>query len=153
MTISQRLKAIGLQLQPTTPPMGNYLPAVVESGLIFCAGATCMVDGKPKYVGKIGRDVSVEQGYDAARIAALNMLQKIADATGDVDRIGRIVKLVGHLNCTDDFTRHAAVVNGASDLLVELMGDAGRHARLSLGANSLPNNVPLEIEVVASIRP
>ncbi|MCO5089542.1 RidA family protein [Bosea sp. (in: a-proteobacteria)] len=149
MSVSSRLKELGLTLQPTTPAIGSYVPATVAGSLIFCSGATCMVDGRPKYRGKIGREITIEQGNDAARIAALNMLQKIADVVGDVDRVGGILKLVGHLNCTSDFISHAAVVNGASDLLVEIFGDRGRHARLSLGANSLPNDVPLEIEVVA----
>ena len=151
MSISRRLKELGLSLEPTTKPMGNYLPAVVEGRIVFCAGATCMVNGKPKYTGKIGRDLTVEEGYDAAGIAALNMLQKIADVVGNVDRIDGVIKLVGHINCTDDFSRHAEVVNGASDMITDLLGDAGRHARLSLGTNSLPNNLPIEIEVVARL--
>lgn len=152
MSISKRLKELGLKLEPTTPPVGNYLPAVVEGNLIFCAGATCMVGGKPLHYGKVGVDLTVEQGYEAARISALNALQKMADVIGDVDRIGGIIKVVGHINCNADFVQHASVTNGASDLLVEVLGEQGKHARLSLGLNSLPNNVPFEVEIVARLR-
>lgn len=152
MSISRKLAELGLKLEPSTPPVGNYLPAVVEGNLIFCAGATCMVGGKPLYHGKVGAEVTIGQGYEAARISALNALQKMADVIGDVDRIGGIVKVVGHINCNPDFVQHAAVTNGASDLLVQLLGDAGKHARLSLGLSSLPNNVPFEVEIVARLR-
>lgn len=149
--LTARLAALGLELQPTTAPMGNYLPAVVQGDLIFCAGATCMKDGQPLFRGKFGRDLTVQQGVAAARVAVLNALQKMADAVGDPDRIGGIVKLVTHVNCTEDFVDHALISNGASDLLVELFGDQGRHARLSLGVNSLPSDLPLEVEIIGRL--
>lgn len=152
MIIEQRIKALGYSLEAVTPPMGNYVPAVLAGDLVFSSGATCMVDGAPKYRGVIGKDLTVEQGYDAARIAALNVLAKIKYEIGDLDRIERIVKVVGHVSTTPDFVNHAAITNGASDLLVEIFGDAGRHARLSLGASTLPAGLPLEIEVVAKLK-
>jgi len=149
--LSARLSELELELQPTTAPMGNYLPAVVEGSLIFCAGATCMQNGQPLFLGKFGRDLSVEQGVTAARVAVLNALQKMVDVVGDPDRIGGIVKLVTHINCTEDFVDHALISNGASELLADLFGERGRHARLSLGVNSLPANLPLELEIVARL--
>jgi enamine deaminase RidA (YjgF/YER057c/UK114 family) len=146
-----RLAERGLVLQPTTAPMGNYLPAVVEGNLIFCAGATCMRNNQPMFRGKLGRELTVEQGVTAARVAVLNALQKMVDAVGDPDRIGGIVKLVTHVNCTESFVDHALISNAASDLLVELFGEDGRHARLSLGVNSLPANLPLELEITARL--
>jgi len=151
LSLRQRLDALGLELQPTTKPMGNYLPAVVEGDLIFCAGATCMQDGNPMFRGKFGRELSVEQGAAAARVAVLNALQKMVDVVGDPDRIGGVVKLVTHINCTDDFVDHALISNGASDLLVDLFGASGQHARLSLGVNSLPGNLPLDLEIIARL--
>ena len=147
----ERLAERGLELQPTTAPMGNYLPAVVEGNLIFCAGATCMQDNEPMFRGKFGRDLTIEQGVAAARVAVLNALQKMVDAVGDPDRIGGIVKLVTHVNCTESFVDHALISNSASDLLVELFGEEGRHARLSLGVSSLPANLPLELEITARL--
>lgn len=131
--------------------MGSYLPAVVEGNLIFCAGATCMQDGQPLFRGKLGRELTVEQGVTAARVAVLNALQKMVDAVGDPDLIGGIVKLVTHVNCTEDFVDHALISNGASELLVDLFGEKGRHARLSLGVSSLPANLPLELEITARL--
>ena len=100
----------------------------------------------------MGREVSIEQGYEAAQITALNLLSKIKGAIGDLERIDRIVRLTGYINCDPDFTRQSQVMDGASDLLVELFGESGRHVRTALGVSSLPLNLPLEIEMVARIK-
>ena len=143
---------MGYQLEAPATPLANDIPALVTPPFVFTSGAACMVGGKPKYLGKVGREVSIEQGYEAAQITALNLLSKIKGAIGDLERIDRIVRLTGYINCDPDFTRQSQVMDGASDLLVELFGESGRHVRTALGVSSLPLNLPLEIEMVARIK-
>lgn len=152
MNIEQRLSTLGIELESISKPMGNYIPAVAAHGLVFCAGASCTINGEIQYRGIIGTDLTPDEGYHAARLAAISSLAKLKYAIGDLDRIDRIVKVVAHMRTTADFVDHALVTNGASDLFVEVFGDAGAHARLSLGCMTLPVNLPLEIEVVASLK-
>ncbi len=152
MTIEQKLAGMGLALEEAAAPLANYVPAVVRPPFLFTSGASCFVSGKPRYLGKIGRDLSLDQGIDAARLTVLSLLAKIRDALGGLERMERIIRLTGYLNCLPDFTEHSKVMDGASDLLVELMGESGRHARTVLGLASLPLDLPLEIDMVVSIR-
>lgn len=152
MKIAQQMKSLGIALETISAPMGNYVQAVEAAGLVFSSGASCTVDGVPKYKGVIGSDLTVEQGYDAARLAAIVILAKLHSVIGDLDRIDHFVKLVAHMRTTPDFTDHALVTNGASDLFVQLFGDKGKHARLSLGSATLPANLPIEIEVVVALK-
>jgi len=132
--------------------VGNYIGAVQVGDLVFLGGVSNRVRGVLKYRGKLGRDLTVEQGYDAARMAAINHLAILKAFLGDLDRIERVVKVVGHVNCAPGFNRLPPVLNGASDLLVEVFGEAGRHARLALGAAELNDDIPVETEMIVQVR-
>ncbi len=151
MSIEEKLVHLGHQLEEPVTPLANYVPALVVPPFVFTSGATCMLAGKPKYFGKVGQELSIEQGYEAAQITVLNLLAKIKAVIMDLDRIDRLVRLTGYINCNPDFTKQSQVMDGASDLLVELFGESGRHVRTALGVCSLPLNLPLEIEMVAQI--
>jgi enamine deaminase RidA (YjgF/YER057c/UK114 family) len=148
-----RLQALGITLPPPPKPLASYVPAVRVGNLVFLAGQGPLADGKPTVTGKVGAELTEEQGYKAARATALVALAALRAEIGSLDRVWRIVKVVGFVNSAPGFTRQPWVVNGASDLLVEIFGDAGKHARTSVGASELPMNIPVEIEIVAEILP
>lgn len=152
MKIEEKLAAMGLILPEPPKPVANYLPAVKDGQMLYTSGASCIVDGKPKFIGRVGADLTLEQGYAAARITALNLLSIIKDKIGDLDRIEKLIKVLGFVNCAPDFHRQPEVINGASDLFIELFGDRGRHARSAVGTNNLPMNIPVEIELIARIK-
>jgi enamine deaminase RidA (YjgF/YER057c/UK114 family) len=154
MEVEKKLTALGLTLPPIPTPIANYVPAVRTGNLVFISGhgPATMVDGKVAYTrGKVGRDLTVEQGYDAAKVVTLNMLQSLKSVIGDLDKVRRIVKVLGFVNCTEDFPDQPKVINGASDLLVELFGDRGRHARSAVGMYQLPFGIAVEIEMVVEV--
>jgi enamine deaminase RidA (YjgF/YER057c/UK114 family) len=154
MEVEKKLTALGLTLPPIPTPIANYVPAVRTGNLVFISGhgPVTMVDGKVSYIrGKVGRELTVEQGYEAAKVVTLNMLQSLKGVIGDLDRVRRIVKLLGFVNCTEDFPDQPKVINGASDLLVELYGDRGRHARSAVGMYQLPFGIAVEIEMVVEV--
>ena len=134
-----RLKALGIQLPQVPTPIASYVPAVRTGNLVF--------------LGKVGADLTEEEGYKAARATILTSLAVLRAEIGSLDRVRRVVKLVGWVNSAPGFTRQPWVINGASDLLVEIFGDAGKHARSSVGANELPLNIPVEIEIIVVIAP
>jgi enamine deaminase RidA (YjgF/YER057c/UK114 family) len=148
-----RLKALGIELPAAPKPIASYVPAVRTGNLVFLAGQGPVVDGKPTVTGKLGAELTEEAGYKVARSTALTLLAVLRAEIGSLDRVRRIVKLVGWVNSAPGFTRQPWVVNGASDLLVEIFGDAGKHARSSIGANELPLNIPVEIELVVEVMP
>lgn len=148
-----RLKALGIQLPPAPTPVASYVPVVRTGNLVFLAGQGPLAGGKPTVTGKVGADLTEEEGYKAARATILNSLAALRAEIGSLDRVRRIVKLVGWVNSAPGFTRQPWVINGASDLLVEIFGDAGKHARSSVGANELPFNIPVEIELIVEIGP
>ena len=148
-----RLKSLGLELPPAPKPIASYVPAVRTGNLVFLAGQGPMADGKPTITGKVGAEVSEEQGNKAARATTLVLLAVLRAELGSLDRVARIVKVVGFVNSAPGFTRQPWVMNGASDLLVEIFGEAGRHARSSVGVSELPLNIPVEIELVVEIKP
>jgi enamine deaminase RidA (YjgF/YER057c/UK114 family) len=148
-----RLKTLGLQLPPPPKPIASYVPAVRTGNLIFLAGQGPMADGKPTITGKVGADVTEEAANKAARATILTQLSVLRAEIGSLDRVRRIVKVVGFVNSAPGFTRQPWVMNGASDLLVEVFGEAGRHARSSVGVNELPLNIPVEIELVVEVAP
>jgi len=148
-----RLVELNLQLPPVPRPIGAYLLAQQVGELLFLSGTTCYVDGGLLYTGRVGAELSIEQGYAAARQTAMNLLSVVKDALGDLDRVVRIVKLNGYVNSASDFDRQPEVINGASDLLQEIFGESGRHARTSIGVSDLPGHVPVEIEMVVQVRP
>ncbi|MEQ8321397.1 MAG: RidA family protein [Rhodospirillales bacterium] len=145
--IETRLQELGIELPEAAAPAANYIPYVVSGKLIFIAGQITFKDGKIEYTGKVGEDLSVDDGYQAARLCGLNLLaQAKAAAGGDLDRIKRVVKLGGFVNSGPDFSNQPEVINGASDLMVDIFGDNGKHARFAVSAGSLPRNVAVEID-------
>jgi enamine deaminase RidA (YjgF/YER057c/UK114 family) len=150
--IESRLTQLGIVLPKTAAPVANYVPFAMTGNQLWVAGQITFWDGKLKYVGKVGADLSLEEGADAARVCALNIIAQAKAALGDLDRVVRVVKLGGFVNATADFTDHPKVINGASDLIVEVFGDAGRHARLAVGVSGLPLNSAVEIDAVIEFR-
>lgn len=150
--IDQRLAQLGLTLPVPAVAVANYVPYVVVGDLVFVSGQLPMENGKPVVLGHLGAEVTLEDGVRAARLCALNLLaQAKAACGGDLDRVKRLVRMTAFVASTPDFTDQPKVVNGASDLMVEVLGEAGRHARVAVGAPSLPLNVAVEIEAVFQI--
>jgi enamine deaminase RidA (YjgF/YER057c/UK114 family) len=145
--IERRLAADGLELPDAPAPAANYVPYTISGKLLFIAGQMPFVAGQVAVAGRLGEGVSLEQGKEAARICALNLLaQAKAACGGDLSRLARCLKLGGFVSCTPEFTEHPSVINGASDLMVQAMGEAGRHARFAVGCASLPRNAAVEVE-------
>ena len=150
--IEKRLAELGISLPQAAKPVANYVPWVVTGKLVFVAGQIPLKDGKPVAVGQVPVAVSLEEAAAAARVCAINILAQLKDACGgDLDRVARIVKLTGFVNCGAAFTDIPKVVNGASDLMVEVFGDKGKHARAAVGSSSLPLGVPVEVEAVVEL--
>ncbi len=145
--IAARLAELGIMLPPAQPPVATYVPYVITGNLVVVSGQLPMKDGKPGWTGKLGGAVSETDGMQAARHCLLNVLAHLSTACdGDLDRVARVVRLGGFIACGPEFARHPAVMNGASDLAVEIFGEAGRHARATVGVASLPLDAPVEIE-------
>lgn len=150
-TVEKRLTALGLELPPVSRPVANYVPAVRSGNLLFLAGQVPRgADGR-LLAGKVGDTMDVDAAYQAARACALQALAVVKDEIGDLDRVVRVVRVLGLVNAVPDFVEQPAVVNGFSDLMVEAFGDAGRHARVAYGAGSLPGGVPVEVESLFEI--
>jgi len=150
--IERRLEDAGITLPEAPAAGGNYVPARLGAGLLFVAGQVPMRDGKIAYVGKLGGGVSLEDGQAAARLCAINILAQAKQALGgDLSRIKQALKVQGFVNCTPDFGDHPKVINGASDLLVAALGDAGKHARFALGAPSLPFDCSVEVDATFEV--
>ena len=148
-----RLKELKIELPPAPKPLASYIPAVQTGNLIFLAGQGPTRDGKVTITGKVGSDLTEGQGYKAARETVLVALAALKAEIGSLDRVKRIVKVNGFVNSAPGFDRQPWVINGASDLLVEIFGDAGKHARTSVGVSELPLNIPVEVEIVVEITP
>jgi enamine deaminase RidA (YjgF/YER057c/UK114 family) len=151
MGAEARLKALGVRLPSAPAPMANYVRAVRTGNLLFTAGAGPLQDGQLAFVGKVGRDLTVEQGQQAARLVGINLLASVREALGSLDHVKRVVKVLGMVNATETFGEHSKVMNGFSDLMVEVFGDAGRHARSAVGMGSLPFGIAVEIEMVVEV--
>jgi enamine deaminase RidA (YjgF/YER057c/UK114 family) len=151
MKVEAKLAEMRLELPSAPAPVANYIRTVRAGNLLFVSGHGPHRDGKMEYRGKLGKDLSVEEGYKAAQLVCLNCLASVREELGDLDRVKRVVKLLGMVNCTPDFERQPQVINGASDLLVQLYGDAGRHARSAVGMGSLPGGISVEIEMVLEV--
>ena len=151
MGIDDRLRTLGIELPPPMPPAGNYLGCVVDDGLVYVGGHG-PVDGEHMVRGKVGRDLTLDEGRDAARMTALSILATLRSELGDLDRIQRIIKVFGMVNVAPGFDRTPAVLDGCSDLLVEVFGDAGRHTRSAVGLAELPVGIAVEIELTARLR-
>jgi enamine deaminase RidA (YjgF/YER057c/UK114 family) len=151
MSTEQRLQELGLELPAPPKPVANYVPAVQVGDLLFLSGVLPSRDGQIIMTGKLGQGITIEQGVEAARVAVLNGLSIVKHEIGSLDRVKRIVKVVGYIASAPGFTDHPQVLNGASDLLVSLFGDTGRHARVAVGAAELPRHAPVEIELIVQI--
>jgi enamine deaminase RidA (YjgF/YER057c/UK114 family) len=151
MKIEGKLKEMGLKLPEIPKPVANYVPAVKAGNLLFISGHGPHKDIGRLSTGKVGQDLTLEEGYEAAKNVALRLLSTIKGTVDDLDKVKRIVKLVGFVNCTEDFTDQPKVVNGASDLFVEVFGDHGIHARSAVGMYQLPGGIPVEIEVIVEV--
>lgn len=150
MDIAEKLQTLGYELPEAAAPAANYVPYVIaDDDMLYIAGQIPFLNGEQMHLGRLGEDLSIEQGVEAARACGLNILaQANAAVMGDWRKIKRLVKLGGFVNCTPDFTDHPKVINGASDLMVAVMGSAGKHARFAVGAPSLPLGVSVEIDAI-----
>lgn len=153
MQAEEKLKELGITLPDPPKPVAAYLPAVQVNDLLFLSGTTCYKDGEFLYTGRVGAELTVEQGYTAARQTALNLLSVIKATLGSLDQILRVVKLNGYVNSAPDFDRQPEVINGASELLEELFGSQGKHARTAIGVSDLPAHIPVEIELIVQVKP
>ena len=151
MRIEQELEKLGFVL-PTPKPVAAYIPAVRVGELVFTAGQGPTIGGVPKFTGKLGRDLTEDQGYKAAQLCVVNCLACVKSLIGDLDKVEQVVKLLGFVACVDGFTRQPWVMNGASELLITLYGDRGKHARSAIGTNQLPLDIPVEVEIVVRVR-
>ncbi len=151
MSAEEALKEMGLALPEMAKPLASYVPWVRTGNLVFVSGQVCLAGGELKFKGKIGRDLTPEEGYEAAKLCCLNCLAAVRAAVGTLDRVKRVVKVVGFVNSAPGFTDHPKVVNGASDLLAEVFGEAGRHARSAVGVFELPANAAVEVEMVVEV--
>ena len=151
--IEEKLAKLGLKLPQAVKPMAAYIPAKRVGDLVFVSGQVPIKDGKLVYVGKVGVERTEKEGYEAARICVLNALAAVKALVGSLDAISEIVQVRGFVNCTPDFENQPAVIDGASELLVELYGEQGRHARAALGTSSLPRNATVELEVIVRVDP
>jgi enamine deaminase RidA (YjgF/YER057c/UK114 family) len=146
VTAEQKLKQLGIDLAPVTPPVANYVNAVRTGNLLYLSGK-----GPGAVKGKLGREFAVDQGYLHARAAGLALLAVMKAELGSLDRVKRVVKVLGMVNAVPEFSEHPQVINGCSDLFVEVFGDAGKHARSAVGMGSLPMGIPVEIEVIVEV--
>ena len=151
MQIEAKIKELGISLPEAAKPVASYVPFRRVGDLIYISGQDCRVNGKLKYEGKVGRDVTEEEAYKAARITAINLLAILKSAIGNLDKVVKIVNLHGFVNSADGFVRQPMVINGASDLLLEIFGEKGKHSRCALSANELPFNTPVEIEMIVEV--
>ncbi len=150
--IDDRLDALGIELPEPSTPGANYVPYVRTGNLLFMTGQLSQWNGERRFVGKLGRDYGIEEGRQAARLCALNVIAHLRTALdGDLDRVARCVRIAGFVNSTPEFTAQSQVMNGASDLFVEVFGEAGRHARLAIGVSALPYDVAVEVEGVFEV--
>jgi len=151
MSHEEKLKELGLTLPEAPKPVANYVPVVRVGDLLFLSGVLPSRDGQLIMTGKLGAGISIEQGKGAAQIAVLNALAIVKAETGSLDCVQRIVKMVGHIASAEGFTDQPQVLNGASDLLVSVFGEKGRHARVAVGAAELPRQAPVEIELIIQV--
>jgi enamine deaminase RidA (YjgF/YER057c/UK114 family) len=152
MNPEAKLAELGLKLPSAPAAGGNYLPTVRTGNLLYCAGTICAMDGEMTHTGQVGREQTVQTGYESARICALNTLANIKTAAGSLDRIEKFVFVGGYVNAISGFADSPAVINGASDLFVALFGEAGKHARAAVAVAGLPKNSTTEVQVVVELK-
>lgn len=150
--IEKRMEELGIVLPVTPAPKANYLGVNRSGNLLYFSGAGPFKDGELAVFGRLGEDLTVEEGYDTARLIGLNLLSLMKDEIGDLDKVVKFVKVLGFVSSTCDFTEQASVINGASDLFVEIFGENGKHARSAIAAPVLPFNIAVEIELIVEVR-
>jgi enamine deaminase RidA (YjgF/YER057c/UK114 family) len=150
--IDETLSSLGITLPSPPPPAGSYVPVVISGSLAFVAGQIPTEAGRVKFTGKVGKDLPVESGQQAARLCTINALAQLKAALGSLERVQRVVKVTGFVNCEPTFADQPKVVNGASDLLVQVFGEKGRHARAAVGVASLPLESAVEVEFIVEIK-
>lgn len=151
MKVEKKLKELGIDLPKATTPMGSYVNAVRTGNLLYLAGKGPGLPGHPLPVGKVGRDFTVEEGYEHARSVGISILAALKAELGDLDKVKRVVKVLGMVNAVPEFGQQPEVINGCSDLFVTVFGERGRHARSAVGMASLPRGIPVEIEVIVEV--
>ena len=151
MKIEKRINELGYKISEVPKPIGSYILYRKTGNLIFISGQVCRIKDEIKYKGKIGSDLTIEEGYEACRIAILNSLAILKSAIGDLDKVKKIINLKGYVNSAPGFVQQPKVVNGASDLLVDLFGERGQHSRCALSMNELPNNACVEVELIVEV--
>lgn len=151
-TVAQRLAELGIELPSPSPPVANYVPVRLSGNLLVVSGQLPMESGAVRYKGKLGGAVSLEDGVAAARLCAINVLAQVRLACGELDRLAACLRLGGFVACTPDFVDHPKIINGASDLMVAVLGEAGRHARAAVGVPSLPLDAAVEVEAMFELR-
>jgi len=151
MKIEKKLEDLGVELPEPAQPVAAYIPFRRTGNLIYISGQDCKVNGELKYKGKVGKDITEDEAYEAARITAVNLLAILKSAVGDLDKVKQIVNLHGYVNSADGFVRHPLVINGASEFLVKVFGEKGKHSRCALSCNELPFNTPVEIEMIVEV--
>ncbi len=149
--VEQRLSELGLTLPQVATPAGAYLPAMISGNLVFTAGQIPLVEGKLMATGKLGAEITVEYGAEIAQRCALNALAAVKSVIGNLDRVKQVVKIVGFVSSVPEFTSQPAVINGASEFLQQVFGDAGKHARSAVGVSVLPLDAPVEIELIVEL--
>lgn len=152
MKAESKLAELGITLPEPLKPLGVYVPAVKVGEWVYVSGMVAMQNGTFKYKGKVGKSLTLEQGYEAARICGINALAALKSVVGDLDEVERIVKVVGYVNASEDFTKHPQVINGASELFSKVFGDNGIAARCAVGVSGLPMDSPVEVDMVVKIR-
>ncbi len=151
-SIEEKLKTLRIVLPTPMKPVGNYVPWVKSGNMVYISGQGAVVEGKVQYPGKLGDTVSLDEGTQSARLTGINVLAQLREASdGDLSKVKRIVKLVGFVACTPEFTDQPKVINGASDLMAEVFGERGRHARSAVGVTALPMNLSVEIEAIVEL--
>ena len=151
MNVEERLKKLALELPVAPNPIASYVPYKRTGNLVYISGQGSYIKGKKNYTGKVGLNLTKEQGYEAAKFCGLNLLAILKEAIGDLNKVKQIVSVHGYVNSTDNFTDQPFVINGVSDLLIEIFGEAGKHSRCALSCNSLPMNIPVEVEMIVEL--
>lgn len=152
MQIEEKIKALGLELPEVPKPLAAYVPGVKADNIIYTAGQIPLVKGELKYKGKVGKDLTEQEGYEAAKVCVLNCLSIIKDLCGDLDKVEKVIKVNGFVASAPDFNMQPKVINGASELLKEIFGDKGVHARAAVGVNELPVNAACEVELIVKVK-
>lgn len=147
--VEKRLEAMGIILPECPKPVAAYVPAMKVNGFIYASGQTPIIDGELKYKGKVGVDLTIEEGYEAAKICAIRLISEIKSVVGDLDKVKQIVKVNGYINSVGDFGRQPAVLNGASELIEAVFKEKGKHARAAIGVATLPDDAAVEVELIA----